>query len=55
MAAPAEGGNAAPAADVAMWLRAGMAAKNSRGSERGESMTLLLEEEQKKSAAASTA
>ena len=38
-----------------MWLRAGMAATNSRGSERGESMTLLLEEEQKRSAAAATA
>ncbi len=55
MAASAESGSAAPAADVAMWLRAGMAAKNSRGSERGESMTLLLEEEQKKSASAATA
>lgn len=53
MATPAE--KSAPAADVAMWLRAGMAAKNSRGSERGESMTLLLEEEQKRSAVAATA
>ena len=53
MAAP-EDASAAPAADVALWLRAGMAATSSRGSERGESMTLLLEEEQKRSAAAAT-
>ena len=54
MAAPTSDSSAAPAADVAMWLRAGMAASASRGSERGESMTLLLEEEQKRTAAAAT-
>ena len=51
----AEQSSPAPAADVAMWLRAGMAAQKGHPRSQSESMTLMLQHEQARSAASAAA